>query len=404
MVPDNAEAAYLLADHIFHYGSVLGVIDWEKRALDGFRRAMDLDSTYLPGYIHAVPLATYMGDSAFAAKATRLLLAADTSFLRQFQIKWYMAVKRGDDAAADALWKTIPPTGSEFVLSAVVRLCLFDGAGPEYAKRAVEQFYAMSHTELEKHQRARYAHEVLIMLGRPNDALRFLDLSADSANDINPPILRLRDATMGEVPASIGDAAAKQIRPYELGEPTDTIAKANQRAAIRVMEPWRLMHGDTSQTARSLARLRAIGPTVLSRDSIPWKIEMGLIEAMHADVTRSPELKPIVQRVDSLIMQLEFGGMHPGRLAQTTVTLARLWEKVGDEKRALRMVMRHPEWNSEAVPYIGVQLRAEARIAAKAGERARAQRTAGRYLRLRGLAEPAKRPAMDSVRREAGIR
>ena len=404
MAPDNAEASYLLADHIFHFGSVLGLVDWEKRALDGFRRAMDLDSTYLPGYIHAIPLAPYMGDSAFAAKATRLLLAADTSFLRQFQVKWYLAAKRGDEAGAEALWKTIPPTGSEFVLSAVIRLCLFDGVGPTYAKRAVEQFYAMSHTDIEKHQRARYAHEVLIMLGRPNDALRFLDLSADSANDLNLPILRLRDATMGEIPASIGDAAAKQMRSIELGEPKDSIGRLNQRAVIRVMEPWRLMHGDTSQTARSLARLRAIGFSPVLHDSTAWKVEIGLIEAMYADVTRSPALKQTLERVDSIMMQLEFGGMHPGRLSQTTVTLARLWEKVGDEKRALRMVMRHPEWNSEAVPYIGVQLREEARIAAKAGERVRAQRTAGRYLRMRGFAEPAKRPAMDSVRREAGVR
>ncbi|HUQ19928.1 MAG TPA: serine/threonine-protein kinase [Gemmatimonadaceae bacterium] len=401
---DNAEAAYLLADHIFHFGSVLGLVDWEKRALDGFRRAMELDSTYLPGYIHAIPLAPYMGDSAFTQKATRLLLTADTSQLRQFEVKWYSAARRGDNATADALWKTVPSQNGEAFLSAAIRHFLFDGTGPEYAKRAIEQFYTIAHTDLERHQRARYAHEVFTMLGRPTDALRYLELSADSATDLNVPILKLRDATMGEVPRSIGDGAAKQIHQFELGEPTDTTAKLNQRAVIRVMEPWRLMHGDTSQTARSLARLRAIGPSPSSRDSTAWKIEIGLIEAMHADVTHSAALKQILQRVDSVMMQLEYGGAHPGRLAQTAVTLARLWEKVGDENRALAMVMRHPEWNSEAVPYIAAQLREEARIAARAGQRSRAQRSAGRYLGLRTIAEPARRPPTDSVRREAGLR
>src|SRR5688572_21311269 len=63
--PTNAEAWYLLADHIFHYGPGLGMPDWQERALEGFRKAMELDSLYLPGYNHARPLAQSLGATAF---------------------------------------------------------------------------------------------------------------------------------------------------------------------------------------------------------------------------------------------------------------------------------------------------------------------------------------------------
>jgi TolB-like protein len=401
---DDAEAAYLLADEIFHFGSVLGITDWEERSLAGFRRAMELDSTYLPGYIHALPLAPSLGDSAFTRRSMRLLLAADTSAFRRFQADWYFAVRRGDTAAADALWNKIPPPAAEGILSNVVRTTIFDGTGASYAKRAVEQLMTLSRTEQERRARARYGHEVLMMLGRPIEALRYLDASRDSARDLNVPILKLRDASMGEVDRTVGDAAAREIRPYELGEPTDSLGRVTQRAAIRVMEPWRLLHGDTSQTRRSLARLRALATTVLPGEKVASQLEIGLIETMHADVTKSPALRQVLQRVDSTMMQLEFGATHPGRLAQTAVTLARIWEKLGDEKRALLMIMRHPQWSSESLPYLGVQMREEARIAMRAGERKRAQRSGDHFLRMRAIAEPSRRAQMDSVRREVGIR
>jgi hypothetical protein len=62
--------------------------------------------------------------------------------------------------------------------------------------------------------------------------------------------------------------------------------------------------------------------------------------------------------------------------------------------------MRHPVWNTEVMPYLGVQVRETARIAALAGEKERAIRSYRHYLAMRAVAEPAMKPQVDSVRRE----
>jgi tetratricopeptide (TPR) repeat protein len=46
LAPDRVELWYMLADAYLHYGRVMDVADWEERAEAGFRRAIELDSTF----------------------------------------------------------------------------------------------------------------------------------------------------------------------------------------------------------------------------------------------------------------------------------------------------------------------------------------------------------------------
>jgi serine/threonine-protein kinase len=400
--PDNAEAWYLLADQIFHYGSAMGIRDWEERSLAGFKKAMELDSTYLPGYSHAMPLAPSMGDTSFLNRALRLRSAADTSSFWRTQHDWYMAARRGDSAAANEVFAKLG-RNPEPVLTAIVRHMLFDGTGAAQARQAIDRFIALAATEQNRRARSRYAHDVALDLGRPADANRYLSASKDSALDLNALIITVRDATMRAIPDQAAAEAVRVLGQLEARpEPDDSAGKGIQRAIIRVMEPWRISRGDTSQTRRSIERLRSLARATRS-DSINTGLEIAFIDMLRADVARSPDLRGHVEKVDSLIVVQDISAAPTSRLAQQTIAGARVWEKLGDPARALTMVGRYAVWTTENVPYLGLQLREQGRIAAKAGDRKRAIRAYEHYLGMRAFAEPSVIPEVDSVRRELAL-
>ena len=396
---DNAEAWYLLADHIFHNGSAMGIQDWEERSLAGFKRAMALDSTYSPGYAHAMPLAPSMGDTAFLTHALRLRSAGDTATIWRILNDWYLAAHRGDAVEANAVFNKLGPT-PEIVLTGIVRHTLFDGTGAAQSQAAVGRFVNLAPTEGNKRGRARFAHDVLLGLGRPNDALRYLNASKDSARDLNALVIMVRDATMGEIPSENGVQSARVLSQIESKpEPADSAGKSIQRVIIRVMEPWRISRGDTSQTKRSIQRLRSLVRNTPD-DIVGAETEIAFIEMLYADAARSPSLRSAVQRLDSLILSVDIASIPTSRLAQYTVFGARAWEKAGDLPRALAMVGRYAVWATESVPYLGTQLREQGRIAALAGEKKRAVRAYRHYLAMRVDAEPFAKSQADSVRRE----
>ena len=400
--PDNAEAWYLLADQIFHYGSAMGIRDWEERSLAGFKKAMELDSTYLPGYSHAMPLAPSMGDTSFLNRALSLRSAADTSSVWRTQHDWYMAARRGDSAAANEVFAKLG-RNPEPVLTAIVRHMLFDGTGAAQARQAIDRFIALAATEQNRRARSRYAHDVALDLGRPADANRYLSASKDSAIDLNALIITVRDVTMRAIPDEAAADAVRVLGQLEARpEPADSAGMGVQRAIIRVMEPWRISRGDTSQTHRSIERLRSLARATRS-DSINTELEIAFIDMLRADVARSPDLRRHVEKVDSLIVVQDISAAPTSRLAQQTIAGARVWEKLGDPARALKMIGRYAVWSTENVPYLGLQLREQGRIAAKAGDRKRAIRAYEHYLGMRAFAEPSVMPEVDSVRRELAL-
>ncbi|MEO8576907.1 MAG: serine/threonine-protein kinase [Gemmatimonadales bacterium] len=400
MVPDNAEARYLVADQIFHYGSAMGIRDWEDQALAGFKQAMELDSTYLPGYTHAMPFAASMGDTAFLAKALRLRLAADTSSFWKKQHDWYMALRAGDTAQAKQIFANLG-TNPEPLLNSIVRHMLFDGTGAADAKLAVDRFVSLAPTEANRRQRSRYAHDVMLDLGRPDDALQYVLASRDSVRDLNVVIVTLRDASLGLINEAAGSEAARMLAPNEAApEPADTAARGVQRAVVRVMEPWRIAHGDTTQSRRSLQKLRSLTRTVAANDVIPAQLEIAFIEMLLAQAEKSPSLRERASRVDSLMLMQDISAASTTRYAQQTIVTARTWEKLRVNERALSAISRYAVWSNENAPFFGLQLREQGRMAALAGDRNRAVRAYRHYLAMHQVAEPSMKPQVDSVKRE----
>ena len=180
----------------------------------------------------------------------------------------------------------------------------------------------------------------------------------------------------------------------------DSNYRVSQRAATRVLEPWRLSRGDTSQTRRSIARLRELTRELTGARKVDADVEIAAIEAMHADVTQSPTLRAATTRLDSLLRITDYASTNAGRASFANLVAARLFEKLGDTRRALTAARRRSDAWAQNNPYLATQLREHGRLAALVGEREEAIRVYRHYLALRTDAEPEVRAHVDVVRRE----
>ena len=400
---DRAEAWYLVGDHVFHYGYVLGIDDPPTVALQHFRKATDLDSTYVVGYIHALQLAVQLGDTALANRLERLRLAADTSRYWQMQQRWIVAQHRGDSATMRAMWDSLPedPRG---VYSGMMQYALGTGLGVPDARRAVDAFIAQTEEPAARRSLQQLAHDWALVTGRPEVALARLDSAfPDTAGqpDINRLVLHVRDALVGDGDSAAAVRAAARLAEIEARPlPADSVGLTRQRATIRALEPWRLARGDTTHARRSIDRLRAVlraAPWMAGTDA---EVEIAVIEAMHAHAARRPDAGAAVERLDSLLRATDWTNTHGGRAALATLVAARLLEQRGETERAWRAARRRVEWNAASAPYFAAQLREEGRLAALLGRREDAIRAYRHFLALRYDPSPSLRPQVEEVRRE----
>jgi serine/threonine-protein kinase len=398
VAPDRADAWYLLGDHVFHYGWALNVANPEERALESFRRASEIDSSYVVGYLHALPLALSLGDTTAARRFERLRLASDTSRFWLVLHRWQQAWAAGDSSRGRAIADSIDL--SQYVYG-MGQVAFYVGVGESDVRRGIDSALAKLTNDAQRRALERLAHDFELVAGRPSAALTHLIASADSAGDVNIPVLKVRDALIADGDSNAAIEAARTLAPLDVGPiSTDSVRRSSQRAATRVLEPWRLARGDTSQTRHSLDRLRAMTRQLTGARKVDADVEIATIEAMYADVTRSPDLRTKTARLDSLLRVLDYPSTNVGRASFANVVAARLFEKLGDIRRALTATRRRTDAWTQNNPYLGTQLREQGRLAAIAGEREEAIRAYRHFLALRADAEPALQPQLDAVRRE----
>lgn len=402
IAPDRAEAWYMLADKMYHHGAALGFYDRARRAADGFLRAMAIDSTYVPGYIHLQQLAVELGDTALDRRLARLRLATDTARYWQLQQSWYRAASSGDSARIEAVWDSLRASDGS-LLYLMARLPLFvPGAGTDQSIRAYDSLIARASTP-EAQRGLRYsASSMLLVAGRPGAARQMLTRAATGPDDIGAVTRQIMDAVV-----EAGDSAAaaralpRLVRLASAPLPRDSAARADQRSATRAVLIWRLSHGDTTGARTLLGRLRA-GPglaTPIEAPSIDL-ISLTALEALFAERLGDPDAPRVAARLDSLLENADYANFGTGRLAFASLTAARLLEKYQTASAALQAVRRRSSWWANEMPYVAVQLREEGRLAALAGAREEAIGAYRHYLSLRNGPEPTVEPEVEAVRRE----
>ena len=396
MAGDRAEAWYLVGDYLYHYGLVLSVENAQQRALDHFKRAADLDSTYMVALLHAPSLAASLGDTAFVRRSVRLRLAADTSRSWLLPLQWATAVHAGDSAAAAAVWDSLSQyPDRQDVLWAMIQHAVLEGVGLSDAERATDSLIGRSSTDDARSGAHQVAAEFALLVGQPSRALRHRREASALASDRelaerNLAILFLRDAMIGDGDTAAAIAAIPAVeRIARRGITGDSATRAFVRAAIRALEPWRLSKGDTSHTRQSIETLRALMQAPGTTPTLEMETEIAVLEAMLAGVGRHADLPAKAMRLDSLLRATDYQRAHPGRYAVASVVAARALEASGDLPRALAAARRRHMWNDVSSPYLATQLREEGRLAALTGDHEGAIRAYRHYLALRRKAEPA---------------
>jgi hypothetical protein len=103
--------------------------------------------------------------------------------------------------------------------------------------------------------------------------------------------------------------------------------------------------------------------------------------------------------VDSLDAELRASGVAYEIRAQGNLTAARVFEKLGDQQRALAAT-RRVLWNIGGDRYISTLLRERGRLAALLGERDEALGAYGTWLSMMRSAEPGVAPEVEGVSKE----
>jgi serine/threonine-protein kinase len=399
VAPDRPDAWYLLGDHLFHFGQVHDVDAPRERSLEAFKHAVDLDSTYVVPMLHGLELAVLLGDTATARRFERLRLRSDTATHWISIYRWFSATRAGDSVRARTILDSLEAVEPLQALR-IVQHAGYDGAGAgdvrrlsllaarENARRGPSPFFTRS------------VHDVLMVLGRPREARALMDSMFTGDPELNVLITRVRHGLVGG--ADSADAAQAVIaleRMHRGPMPDDSTRRRFTRAILRITEPWKLAHGDTSTVRRSLAELRA---AIAAESERPWDADMdvAMVEAMYADVANAPNARATVDRLDSILRGLDYSMLRVTRREMANLVAARLLEKGGDLRRALAAARRRGDAWIPDQPYLPAQLREEGRLAALLGKTEQAIAAYRHYLALRQDPEPQLREEVDGVRQE----
>ncbi len=400
IAPDRPDAWYLLGDHLFHFGQIYEMENHRRRALDAFRRASELDSTYVVPFIHGADLAVLLDDTATARRFERLRLAADTSRTWMAMHRWFVAAHAGDTATAHAIRDSLIAAQDQSV-AAVWQHMFYDGTGASDVPVVIAAFDSLARERGGGVGFNRLAHDALLVLGRPTAARARVDSMFTQDAEVNALIVRVRDALVGGGDSADGAQAARALETrLRAPMPNDSVRRVYSRAILRMLEPWRLAQGDTSSARRTLEALDALARGDSTATSTDALMDVAVIRAMYADATRKPTARAELERLDSLMRALDYQGAHAGRTQMASLVAARLFERAGDARRALAAVQRRGDMWSNGLLYLPAQLREEGRLAARLGQREQAIAAYRHYLALRFDPEPRLRDEAEQVRRE----
>ena len=400
LAPERADAWYNYGDKIYHFGNALGFADRAARSADAFRKALALDSTYVPGYIHLQQLAAELGDTALDHRLERLRAAIDTSGIWLEQQRWYRAVASQDAGAIAAALRT--GTATPAILFTIARLPLFvPNAGIDPALAAYDSLLAHNSTPGASQNFRGAASALLLNGGRPTAALAQLDQIPVQGRIYVLGRLVL-DGVLDAGDSARAAGALAELTPKALGPlATDSAAALEQAIALRAVLTWRLMRGDTAGVAGLLARLKTLmetrgSPSTRAMD----QVSVATFEALLADRRADRSAPALADRLDSLMANFDYTNGAQSRLGLAAIVSGRLLEKYRTPAVALAAVRRRSSWWSNEMPYLGVQLREEGRLAALAGEKQEAILSYRQYLSLRSNPEPAVAAEVAQVRRE----
>lgn len=401
--PDRPELWFWVGDKFFHYGHAMGIDDPLRRASNAFRRAIALDSSFVPPLQHLVQVVAVAGDTAEVRRLGRLYLDRDSAGEAADAVRWWMASALGDSATLTELRSRMDEIALQN-LYRIVQWSEFTGAHVEDGERASQLLVDRAATPSDRFQGLMYRRGVLLNRGRPRAANRELR----GVREVQPfPLVESWVVTSNALFAG-GDTAVARSAVRELAELAtaplshDSLEREVQLGAGFLVERWRLLNGETGTAPTTIRRLQSAAAESSSPDDIGWLRQRILIlEAILATLERRPSADSLLARLDSLLRAVPPG--PPPLVDELNLIAARLHDALGHPEKALEALQRrHFFWGSGG--YLATYLREEGRLAALTGDRERAIQAYRHYLALRRDPERAVADEVDRVRSElAGL-
>jgi len=399
VAPDQPEAQYELADHLFHWGPALDLEEPQARAGRAFARAIELDSTFASPLEHLVELAAMAHDTARVRSLSRLYLSRNPEADDAVYVRWRVAGVVGDTGERKAL-RLLFSRQDVHQLANLVQIAHYDGIAVEDARFAVEAAWGRAVTDDERSIALASGIAAALNEGRPAAA----DSTARAARIYDTPEapnwslhMRILSALYWQ-----GDSGSASAAASLLDDAKRTPGKQSSGS-----QPWHLVDRCMAQLWRSKvhgakdieATVRRVWAGSGSADlAYREKVCAALLDLNSArGDEREAEMRKF-ERLDSLILERGEGGLLVGALTHgADLELARWWLTQGDFARALRAVRRRAYWAGD-IALLSTTLREEARIAALAGDRAGAIRAYQHYLALRFEPEPSQRADVEQAR------
>ena len=380
--PDNPEAWAILGDWTYHFGALVGMADARERAIRAYRRALALDSTYVPSLEHLHEIYFAAGDTAAARQAVSLRLRLDSVtplaagarwFARQFLADTVLgAISLNDDSLLARPFE-------------VTRLALEFGAGFAAAESVLTHAGARASTGTERRQLRDFAAKFYLNRGQPSRAQAVWGNPAtpgERAGTILTALYADADsAAAARIAARVPRAFTRAIRQADEGVIWEQYAVAQ----------YDLIHGKAKAAREAVLAWGGSGNSTPTYHAI-------LLDAQLAVGDHRPDALTRLLELDSLLQAApRWGGLeHWGNLVA-----ARLWHQRGDVVRALATIRRRAVAGLPGVrSTFATSLRDEGRYAALAGDRGGAIKAYRHYLALRSDAEPAVGPKVEEVRAE----
>lgn len=391
--PDRPDAWFALGDVLMHYGALVDRPDNMGAAASAFRRALELDSTYVPALEHLMDLAAFTSDSAAVARLAALWEARDTTrYVRTRQDEARAAV--GDtlalrrlragfeeldrDEALSMLWLSLAPLGG------------FTGADTD---RLLTLLVEGSSSRAELELALLMGRTGALNEGRPQEALRLGERRQQVESWPGAEALeRVWDALFWSGDSAAAEAAVDRLAPLAARtqeEPSDAA-----RDVLCALSLWRLQRGEGAPGA---VEILASHPAPSNRSAVSSRLCAATVEAWVSAERRPGVLTPEIERLDSLLARGTPASVV--RINRANLVLARLLEQAGAPERALRAVRRRA-----ALPgmqfYVSTALVEEGDLAAATGDTEGAIEAYSWFLNLHRSPEPSREAEVARVRSE----
>ena len=393
--PEVPEVWFQLGDRQLHQGSLNDLPNPVERAVGNFRRALELDSTWVAPLDHILMAKLHLEDTTDLSSLARRWLEQDTvPGDRSPYLRWRIGIALGDSAMVAGQRATLDrwPDDALIWLAGSAQA---EAVGLGDVWLGIREMERRAVTGPRLRTARRYRREWLLNTGRPAEALALTDsLASGEPFPGWARLTRIEDALFWDGDTAAGWAEVRAlgggVQPGEVGR----LPPAVRTLAYCRLGFWSMSRGEREGVRRWRDQLRAdtaSGPEFTPDDRLMCT---ELLDAWQTLREGRPEVRRILDRADSIYIASDLLGDWP----VTNLVTARLREAIGDMPGAARVIARVRVALPASPTYQSTYLRNQARIWLEAGDTAAALQALRRYVALREGAAPELQAELDSAR------